>query len=120
MDMARGKVDSIVHEDKPLKERMSGAAIDRRVKEAQRRHQHVEPEMERIAVEEAKLVSEGADGAPVSRQQRRAHKQQLAKLEARKLRLLERDDAAVLEILRRQRRIDSSLACFATVDSGCC
>ena len=43
---------------------MSGAAIDRRVKEAQRRHQHVEPEMERIAVEEAKLVSEGADGQP--------------------------------------------------------
>jgi len=93
-----------------LKERLSSGALEERLREEHRRG-GVEHEAERLAMEEAELREETAQGEQEgrSRQRRRAQERRRAKLEARRLRLLERDDEGVLEILECERRIDHIL-----------
>jgi len=105
--MGRRKGYSNDGEVRPLKERLSSAALDERLK-AERHRRRVEQQAERLAVEEAELEEQSSEeqSSGMSRQQRRAQERRRGKLQARRLRLLERDDKGVLEILERERRID--------------
>jgi hypothetical protein len=105
--MARQRADRRDSGDKQLKERLSAAALEERLKGACRSRQ-AQQEAELLAVEEASLEAERreAESRRASRQQRRAQQRRGKKLRVRTLRLLERDDAAVIEVLERERRID--------------
>lgn len=108
--MARRRAGSTENGTKSLKERLSSAALEKRLEEHQHRRT-VEHQAERLAVEEAELEEQSAqeEQASQSRQQLRAEERRRTKLRARRLRLLERDDEGVLEILERDRRIDHIL-----------
>ena len=108
--MAERTAGSSDSSNKPLKERCSAAAFEQRLKAEQSRQQ-VEQQAERLAVEEAELQEQSLqqERKGISRQQRRAEERRRTKLQARKLRLLERDDEGVVEILKRERRIDHIL-----------
>ena len=105
--MTHRRAGSTENATRPLKERLSSAAFEGRLEENQRRRV-VEHQAEQLAVEEAELEEQSAREGR-SRQQRRAEQRRRTKLQARKLRLLERDDEGVLEILERERRIDHIL-----------
>jgi len=105
--MARQRADRRDSGAKPLKERLSAAALEERLKGVCRSRQ-AQQEAELLAVEEASLEAERreAESHGATRQQRRAQQRRGEKLRVRTLRLLKRDDAAVIEVVERERRID--------------
>ena len=116
--MARRRSGSTDGGVKPLKERLSAAAMEERL-EAHQHRRRFEHQAEQIAVEEAELEEQSAQEAHegLSRQQRRAEERRRTKLQARKLRLLERDDEAVIEILSANAGSTTSSTLKRTVSS---
>ena len=106
--MARPSSDPTTCGTKPLKERLSAEALKQRLYQ-----EHVSRELkqqaERLENEEAAFERqrEEAERQVVGGRPRRSDERHRSKLQARRFKLLERDDAGVREILERERRIDS-------------